>query len=205
MNYAELIEISLKQDKEGGFDYTYDWFHGGIKYDFDNNIKIDKNEEIQVLEIGAFEGKSTVWLSEMYLNHYNSRLLVVDPFLTTDKTTNVVDDTINRFYNNISKSKNYNQIIFYKDLSENMLSTFFNDKKSFDIIFIDGSHLSRDIILDIVLSWKMLKTDGYLVMDDYNNTSSQIKACLDFWLNCLDKNEYNKIFDKYQVIIKKLK
>ena len=205
VNYTELIELSLKQDKECDFDYTFDWFHGGIKYDFDKNIEIDKNKEIQLLEVGAFEGKSTVWLSETYLSHPDSKLLVVDPFLTTDKTTNVNEDTIEKFLKNISKSKNHNQIKFYKDLSENRLSTFFHEKKMFDIIFIDGSHLSRDIILDISLSWRMLKTEGYLVMDDYNNTNSEIKTCLDFWLNCLDKDEYIKVFDKYQVIVKKLK
>lgn len=205
VDYGKLIETSQKQCAERGFDFTSDWFHGGIQYDFDTNIDLDKNKELQILEVGAFEGKSTIWISETYLNHSDSRLTVVDPFLSSDKTTDVTNETINRFLTNIKKSNNFSKIVFFKDLSENSLSLFLYEKRKYDLIFIDGSHLSRDIILDIALSWRMLKDGGYLVMDDYNNDNSEIKSCLHFWFDCLEKDEYEKIFDKYQVIVKKLK
>lgn len=204
VNYSEIIEQTKLNDKERGFKFTTDWFHGGIQYDFDQNIKLDKDCGLKILEIGAFEGKSTVWISETYLCHPNSKLTVIDPYLTSDITTDVKDETIEFFLHNISLSRENSKIEFIRDLSENILPIFVSEKRKYDLIFIDGSHLSRDIILDVVLSWKMIKKGGYLVMDDYNNNQSEIKKCLDFWLSCLNRNEYIKVFDKYQVIVKKL-
>ena len=37
----------------------------------------------------------------------------------------------------------------------------------FDIIFIDASHEANDVILDAVLSWRLLKVEGILIFDDY--------------------------------------
>ena len=74
----------------------------------------------------------------------------------------------------------------------------------FDLIFIDGSHLKKDVILDLILSWKMLKPGGYLVMDDYTNEEGAVKSCLDFWLGSLESNEWKILHDRYQVVVHKL-
>ena len=34
----------------------------------------------------------------------------------------------------------------------------------FDIIFIDASHEANDVILDAVLSWRLLKVEGILIL-----------------------------------------
>ncbi len=37
----------------------------------------------------------------------------------------------------------------------------------FDLIYIDGSHSTNDVMADVVLSWGLLKVGGMLIMDDY--------------------------------------
>ena len=37
----------------------------------------------------------------------------------------------------------------------------------FDFIYIDGSHQASDVLCDALLSFKLLKTNGFMVFDDY--------------------------------------
>ena len=204
MNYHLLIKNALEKDKQRGMIFTNDWFHGGSMIDIENNVKLGYDEPVHLLEIGAFEGKSTVWFSEKYLRHKDSTMTVIDPFLTSDTTTRITDTTYDYFCQNVKKSINSDKITVVKDLSEKVLPILFVDKKEYDIIFIDGSHLHKDIILDLILSWKMLKKNGYVILDDYTNNGGVVKDVVEFWLNkCLKQNEWDILHDKYQIIIKK--
>ena len=78
-----------------------------------------------MLEIGAFDGKSTVWLIDTYLNHPNSSIVVIDPFFTTDTTTPVKESTFDLFTKNINKSNNPSKVKLYKELSETILPFLF--------------------------------------------------------------------------------
>lgn len=40
-------------------------------------------------------------------------------------------------------------------------------KKHFDFIYIDGSHFASDVLLDAVLGFKLLRTGGLMIFDDY--------------------------------------
>ena len=40
--------------------------------------------------------------------------------------------------------------------------------QSFDFIYIDGSHLARDVFIDAALSWNLLKIGGLIGFDDYH-------------------------------------
>jgi len=37
----------------------------------------------------------------------------------------------------------------------------------FDLAFIDGSHVARDVLTDALLLWPYIKPGGYMVFDDY--------------------------------------
>ena len=39
--------------------------------------------------------------------------------------------------------------------------------ESFDFIYVDGSHLAMDVLIDGVLAWPLLKPGGVMVFDDY--------------------------------------
>ena len=42
----------------GNYKFTKNWFS---KADLEQHLKVDTQEEIHILEIGSFEGRSTVW------------------------------------------------------------------------------------------------------------------------------------------------
>ncbi len=35
------------------------------------------------------------------------------------------------------------------------------------MIYIDGSHVAKDVMADALLSWHLLKPEGFLIFDDY--------------------------------------
>jgi len=40
-------------------------------------------------------------------------------------------------------------------------------KSTFDLIYVDGSHTSSDVLLDAVLSFQLLRENGLILFDDY--------------------------------------
>jgi cephalosporin hydroxylase len=58
------------------------------------------------------------------------------------------------------------------DTSVRALAASVNDKDvcRYDFIYIDGSHLAKDVLTDAVLAWQILEPGGYLAFDDYTWT-----------------------------------
>jgi len=45
-----------------------------------------------------------------------------------------------------------------------------NQLERYDFIYVDGSHLAKDVLIDAVLAWQILEPGGYLAFDDYTWT-----------------------------------
>lgn len=39
--------------------------------------------------------------------------------------------------------------------------------EAFDFIYVDGSHLAKDVLTDAVMCWPLLKPSGVIAFDDY--------------------------------------
>jgi predicted O-methyltransferase YrrM len=145
------------------YTFTNSWFeYSEIKkliFSYADTTKINK-----ILEIGSYEGASSCYFSDFLLNNIDSELTCVDPFDINDKTSPLDNNTKNLFMNNISKSKNYNKIIF-----EEMYGTDFYKKntKKYNLIYIDGSHLLDDITIDFNNCLNIIEMNGIIWMDDY--------------------------------------
>ena len=66
-----------------------------------------------ILEIGCFEGLSSVFFADNLLNNLNSTLTCVDPFMTIDNNDHqelIVNNTESNFDYNINMCKNSNKI-----------------------------------------------------------------------------------------------
>jgi predicted O-methyltransferase YrrM len=200
--------------------YTENWFSSdglGVL----NNIDISK--EIHMLEIGSFEGKSTVWYLENILKNPKSTITCVDPWENYSQDNNTFDSYNSseaewkfgdlpieaNFLHNIKESGKSNQVIIKKGYSQYMLSALLLENKKYDIIFIDGNHTAPFVLSDSVLSWHLTKKDSIIIFDDYlggEGLEDTLKpeVAIDSFLY-LSRNYIEVLYDSYRKIIKRTK
>ena len=104
-----------------------------------------------------------------------------------------------------------NRINALKGDSTQVLLDLIVNKDTFDFIYVDGSHKCLDVYNDCVLSWKLLRKGGFMVIDDYHyNIKDTEKLPLEYPLHGVNHflEKYNneiKIFNKgYRVFIIKI-
>ena len=209
------------------YKFTQNWFTDNDLVQF---LPLQTQEEIHILEIGSFEGKSTVWFIENLLNNKNSTISCIDPWVTYDQK----NDSLNSYHKDISKKdlsnltegyifsdeyetfvKNINeterspQVNIMKGFSDVLLPNLISNKKKYDIIFIDGNHTAPYVLSDAIMSWKLLKVNGIMIFDDYlwelykPETLRPKMAVDNFISNYTDYLEV--IWTDYRMAIKKIK
>lgn len=188
--------------EECGFEnykYTKDWFiYSEIRsmlLDF-----IDTQQKNTILEIGSYEGISSVFFADNLIDNPDSTLTCVDPFLTIDNNDHLeylINNEEMNFDYNISICKNTEKIKVMKITSDKFFET---NTKMFNFIYIDGCHEPDFVIRDMENSFKFLEKHGIMWMDDYDTGA---KNAMD---NFLEKYEGQyEIFHKwYQLGIIKL-
>jgi len=165
---------------------------------------LDNKKDNKILEIGCFEGLSSVFFADNFIDNPNSSLTCVDPFFNTDNNDHSIflqnGEEMNFDYN-ISKCKNTDKITIYKITSD---SFFENNNKTYNFIYIDGCHEPDFIKRDMENSFKVLEKNGIMWMDDYcGGDGIKIKNIMN---NFLEKynGQYEVIHSGYQLAIKKL-
>ena len=108
---------------------------------------------IHYLEVGIYEGRSMLWMLENVLRHPESTATGVDILITQ------------RYLDNLALSGACAKVRTLKGRSQEVLHVL--PKESFDLIYIDGSHLARDVMVDAALAFELLKPGGILMFDDY--------------------------------------
>jgi predicted O-methyltransferase YrrM len=203
------------------FKFTETWFsEDGLR-----TLTFDPNQtELHFLEIGSFEGMSTIWFLENYLNlSSNSTITCVDPWSNYSQDGNSLNTygednsewnfadigVKERFLNNILESGFSNKVRIHQDLSDNILPNLISQNKKFDMIFIDGNHVAPYVLMDSVMSWKLLKIGGYMVFDDYTWESERSKTLkpgpsIDYFIEIFS-DYLEETYDGYRKIIKKTK
>lgn len=74
---------------------------------------------------------------------------------------------LEQFKDRYRKIKNTSFYFFYK----------YFERNAYDLIYVDGSHHTDDVIVDLVKSFEMLKVNGLLIIDDY--FWKYYKKCID--------------------------
>jgi predicted O-methyltransferase YrrM len=184
------------------------------------NSYIKNDNKYNILEIGCYEGLSSVWFLSNVMSNVDSRLYCVDTWEGSVEYNNVNFDNIyNKFLKNIKSNSNYkeNKVIISRKRSDKFLLEMTNMNQSlvcnncllFDIIFIDASHDSRDVIMDSILSWRLLKVGGVLIWDDYiwekmPKLNERPKMAIDSFLMMFEGN-YKILSKTTQLIVQKTK
>ena len=199
------------------YKFTEDWFSADDLVQF---LPLKTQKEIHFLEIGSFEGKSTVWFLENILLNEKSTITCIDPWTTYSQNNNSFDsynkvdsewnftDNKNIFLHNIYLSGFKNKVIIEQGFSNEILPKFILDKKKYDIIFIDGNHTSPFVITDGIMSCYLLKEGGLMIFDDYlwsdSNSTLSPKLAVDSFINCF-RDYIEVIWSEYRLVIKKIK
>jgi predicted O-methyltransferase YrrM len=184
------------------YKYSQEWF---LSSEIKNSLVqfLDKSKKNKILEIGCFEGLSSVFFADNFLDNPNSCLTCVDPFLTINNNDHKQflqnNEEIN-FDFNISICKNSDRITIHKITSD----TFFeNNNQTYNFIYIDGCHEPDFIKRDMKNSFNSLEKNGIMWMDDYGGGDGiQIKNAMDGFLEKYI-GQYELIHRGYQLAIKK--
>lgn len=169
------------QNEAKPYRLDYDWFKKNApvwkrifvnrdcmfkKFDLD----VEKSP-VRVLEIGSWEGSSTTWMMDNLLVHPDSRLICVDPF-TGNSEHNTLGHNVRRAFDNlvhnIDVSGKKEQVkLIQKQSHEALTEMLPSMAESFDIVYVDGSHDEKMVMIDAVLGFMLLRQRGFIVFDDY--------------------------------------
>lgn len=203
----EVKEVSHKYKLTSKFDFWEPDHHTEferLKKDFGGK------DGLRFVEIGALEGRTSVWLLDNVLTGKDCRLTCVD-----------IDPHENLEYNLKSHSnkahiaKSFSHEWFYDEL--------YDGGELYDFIYLDGDHNATGLLEDIVLAWRAIKTGGYLYLDDYEMQirdpwfyimHSEFKdnprlnfihphVAIDAFLN-IYRGQYELLFKNYLVGVRKL-
>ena len=153
-----------------GYTFTSDWFSFNIPTWQIYLQQFINQPNLTVLEIGSWEGRSTCWLLENVLTHPSATITCVDTFEGSFEHQSYDPDYIksleDRFDFNIQRSGASEKVKKIVGSSHQVLKGL--PANTYDFIYIDGSHLACDVLIDAVLSWPLVKVQGLLVFDDYD-------------------------------------
>jgi predicted O-methyltransferase YrrM len=145
--------------------FTQDWFTGSIP-DWHPMVTELERRQARILEIGSFEGLSTCYL---LWRLPDASVTCVDPFTGSaehgylDLDPRRLEMTFDRNVALVDASRTRKIV----GDSKRVLLDLVAEGARFDFVYIDGSHVALDVIVDAALSWQLLETGGYMVFDDY--------------------------------------
>ena len=186
------------------YKHNYNWF---VNSNINQKLGgyINNNDKINILEIGCFEGLSSVFFDNKFLDNNLSTLTLIDPFSTIADNDHMKYNLLEaekNFDYNLSICKNRNKVTVHK-ITSNKFFEEYQNKMKYHFIYIDGSHEPSQIKIDMDNSFKVLIDNGIMWMDDYlggNNGNTEIKETMDDWIR---NNNCKIIFQGYQIAIRK--
>lgn len=189
---------------ETKFDFSQNWATNNFPV-WDKVLEPYKGKPTKMIEIGCFEGMSTIWFCDNILKHPDSKIDCVDPYLPylpDYKPMLDMEAVEKRFHNNIEVVKD--KVTLHKELSFDYLK---KRTEMADIIYVDGDHSSKGCILDMVLSHQILNKGGMMIVDDYlwagMMTGLDVpKGAIDAFMSFFAE-DYDLISIGYQVILRK--
>jgi predicted O-methyltransferase YrrM len=156
------------------YQFTQDWFSHNIPV-WEQLISL-LPERKSFLEIGSFEGRSMVWTVENMMED-GGHIDCVDTWEGSEEhSAETVQGIEDRFDENAIRVNGYHggsrMVSKFKGTSTKWLAHFLDASVprvavTYDFIYIDGSHVAKDVLTDACMAWPLLKQGGLMVFDDY--------------------------------------
>jgi predicted O-methyltransferase YrrM len=176
--------------------FSSDWFSHNIPVWEQHLESLRGQPQIRFLEIGSYEGRSASWLLETILTDDTARLDCVDRFR---------EDYSGRFDHNVAIAGGASKVTKLQGYSQEILRGL--PLYSYDGAYIDGSHAAADVLEDMILTFRLLKQGGILILDDYEwfehaDPLREPQLGIDAFLNVF-AGQYEVLHKYYQVILEK--
>jgi len=193
---AEIVETGS---------FVREWFLAKIPV-WEQWLTALEEKDAEILEIGSFEGLSACYL---LWRLPRARLTCVDTFEGNIGDPAEVADIVleQRFDANVALV-DPSRVTKVVGRSHPALLDLLDSERRFDFVYVDGSHLALDVLVDAALSWRLLAVGGVLVFDDYewsaNGEDGLLvpKGAIDAFLTLLD-GRYELLSKGDQVAVRK--
>lgn len=148
--------------------FTADWFSKSIP-DINEFVvpHIKKTDSIKILEIGSYEGLSTLWFLTEFIPNIKKEIHCVDTWEGAELVYQTPAELENTFDYNLTNFIKSGDCIKYRGYSEEVLRNILHTGIKYDFIYVDGSHRSSDVMIDGVLAYLLLNDNGVIMFDDY--------------------------------------
>ena len=198
------------------YKFTQDWFSHNIPVW--EQLATLLPEHKSFLEIGSFEGRSAVWIIENMMNPGDWIDCVDTWEGSEEHKNGELNGAEARFDHNIiavlncnsalhrsredswghtrfasdGPDRTNNRVYKYKAASTEFLAGklahWVDGKNLYDFIYIDGSHIAKDVLTDACMAWPLLKQGGLMVFDDYlwgqsRDILHRPRLAVDFFVN----------------------
>lgn len=143
-------------------------------------LNFKPNERRLIVEIGVYEGASSCWWSDNFLDHPESRLISIDPFTGNEEYRQNREKfpTLDKIEliarSNIAKSKNAGKVTVHRGCSWDLFPQLAKEiDGQIDILYIDGEHTPNAVCRDTALYYPLVKSGGAIIFDDYGHPDVQ--------------------------------
>ena len=165
-----LEQAGLFKIEKSKLSLSNDWFSSNVPFWFSiiEEYRLDV-KSVRVLEIGSWEGLSSFFILWSLPNSY---LTSVDTWQGADEHKDgtwlpegVLGNIENAFDDNLTRYKG--RFYKFKGTSHSFFNSEYFNKNYYDLIYVDGSHYSHDVMIDAIKGFEMLKIGGIMIFDDY--------------------------------------
>lgn len=146
----------------GTYVFTTNWIGKTVS----NTEFLPHNKFNSILEIGCFEGQSTVYFAHRLLSE-GGRITCVDPLqdFYTEYSTKELNDMFVGQFDRFCNNTQHLPVSLIRKKSRLAWPLLQNAK--YDFIYIDGDHSEAEVYNDTINAMRLLSPDGYILFDDY--------------------------------------
>lgn len=195
------------------YQFTKDWFHWAPEVWKQLIPMLPARKSF--LEIGSFEGRSTVWIVENMMED-GGLIDCVDTWQGGEEHSaedmNSVESLFDANTEAVMRKSSdeagvRRQVHKWKGTSVSTLGSMCQSVHTYDFIYIDGSHVAKDVLTDACMAWQLLKPKGIMVFDDYlwgnpRDALHRPKIAIDAFTNIFGE-EAEIVHVGYQLVVQK--
>ena len=134
---------------------------------FYTSIVKELPQEAVIVEIGTFHGRSTVFLAQlMQEKEKNGKIFTVDNFVAREASI-TKKQAHQRVMRNLKEAEVDHFVKALLSNSSDAAKDF--EDESIDFLFIDGSHLFTQVVLDITSWYGKVREGGIIAGDDFSD------------------------------------